>query len=144
MSQIDFYLLPGPAPEQQLLFACRLTLKAWRLGRQVYLYAKDATQCQTLDQLLWQFQADAFVPHQILDTQTALKAPVVISHQPAPAPCSDLLINLHDKPCPFAAQFARVAELIVNSEAARMRGREHFRHYREQGHRLTSHPISQA
>ena len=62
-TKIDFYILPSAATSARLDFACKLTEKAWRLGHRVYLHCSDAAQRQDLDERLWRFKGESFVPH---------------------------------------------------------------------------------
>jgi DNA polymerase-3 subunit chi len=63
MTRVDFYILPPGDERQRLVFACRLTEKAYRQGLTVYLRAGDETTASQLDQLLWTFRQGSFVPH---------------------------------------------------------------------------------
>ncbi len=65
MSKVDFYILPTDSLSARLDFACKLCEKAWRLGHQVYLHCQDAEQRSELDQRLWRFKGEAFVPHDL-------------------------------------------------------------------------------
>ena len=53
----------------------------------------------------------------------------------------DLLVNLDLKVPPFAARFARIAEIVVEDPAIRQATRESFRFYREQGYALQDHRL---
>ena len=63
MTKIDFYILPDTPLEARLAFACRLTETIARKGYRLYLYAEDEAMARELDQRLWDFRPDAFVPH---------------------------------------------------------------------------------
>ena len=63
LTKVDFYILPSADPAARLDFACKLTDKAWRLGHRVYLHCSDAAQRQDLDERLWCFKGESFVPH---------------------------------------------------------------------------------
>lgn len=141
MTQVDFYILPSAELSARLMFACKLTEKAWRLGHRIYLYCQDEVQCQALDQSLWQFRAEAFVAH-TLSHDNPEDAAVVIGHSEPPASHADLLINLSTEIPAFAARFRRIAEVVIEEPASRQAAREHFRFYREQGYALQDHRLS--
>ena len=67
MSKVDFYILPTDSLSARLDFACKLCDKAWRLGHRVYLHCQDAEQRSELDQRLWHFKGEAFVPHDLAE-----------------------------------------------------------------------------
>src|SRR3546814_14710330 len=62
----DFYLIAKPRfLEQPLLLVCELTKRALAAGQHILILARDAEQAEALDGLLWEFDADAWLPHQI-------------------------------------------------------------------------------
>jgi len=142
MTQVDFYILAQV--QQRALFACRLAEKIYRLGKRVYIHTADERHSRTLDDLLWTFQSGSFVPHELYQTDHAAQSPVIIGHHAAPTATADVLINISDDMPIFYARFARVAEVVDGEEAVKLKGRERFRHYREQGCTMLSHPIDAA
>ncbi|MEZ5578324.1 MAG: DNA polymerase III subunit chi [Candidatus Competibacteraceae bacterium] len=44
--------------------ACRLADKAYGLGHTVYLFTASEARAAALDDLLWTFRQDSFVPHE--------------------------------------------------------------------------------
>ena len=139
LTKIDFYILPSADPSARLDFACKLTEKAWRLGHRVYLHCTDNAQRQDLDERLWRFKGESFVPHS--NTEDQPDGVVVMGCTDAPASHQDLLINLDLKVPDFFKRFARVAEVVVEDPAVRQAARESFRFYREQGYPLQDHKL---
>ncbi|HDS1737554.1 DNA polymerase III subunit chi [Pseudomonas sp. BP8] len=139
MSQVDFYVLPTDALSARLDFACKLCEKAWRLGHRVYLHCQDATQRGELDQRLWQFKGEAFVPHDLAEAHA--DATVVLGLGNDPGTHDDLLINLSAAVPEFVGRFQRVAEIVVEEPTIREAARERFRFYREQGYALQNHRL---
>ena len=56
-------------------------------------------------------------------------------------PERDLLINLSDDLPPSIDAFPRVAELVTSDDETRVRGRQRFTEYRNQGHELETHKV---
>lgn len=143
--QVDFYLLPSAQPLDALDFTCKLLDKAWRLGHRAWVVCATAEQCQALDERLWRFRAEAFVPHapQADDPH----APVVLATG-VPATearghaLHDLLVNLAEGLPQGHEGFARVAEIVPDEPALRQAARERFRFYRERGYALQNHRLS--
>jgi DNA polymerase III subunit chi len=107
-------------------------MKAWRAGLPVFLRGTDAQQCAELDDLLWRFKPEAFVPHEL--QQDDPHAPVVIGQDEPPEAEQGVLINLNPGLSPFVERFSRVIE-IVNQEADLLTAcRENFRSYRQRGY----------
>lgn len=132
MTRIEFYVLPDPMPQERLRTACQLALKAWRQGMPVFIRANDAAQCEQLDQLLWQFRSDTFVPHNLYADDP--QAPVVIGTDEAPAQAGGLLLNLAPNIAPQLTQFQRIIEIINQQPDLLEAGRENFRRYRQRGY----------
>ncbi|WP_339650228.1 DNA polymerase III subunit chi [Halopseudomonas pelagia] len=142
MTRIDFYLLTSSAPQTRLDYACRLAHKAWSKGHQVYLHCADEQQAQTLDELLWSFRADAFLPH--ASTTEQPNAKVVCGYGEDAGEHHDLLINLADQSPAFFSQFNRLAEIVIELDPVRVPARERFRFYRERGYPLQTHQLRTA
>ncbi|UTW08996.1 DNA polymerase III subunit chi [Pseudomonas benzenivorans] len=132
MPRIEFYVLSSATPADRLRAACQLAMKAWRAGLPVFLRAADAAQCAELDELLWRFKAETFVPHDL--HQHDPQAPVVIGLDEQPATEQGVLINLNPSLSPFVDRFSRVIE-IVNQEPDLLTAcRENYRSYRQRGY----------
>lgn len=133
MTRIDFYEVAG----DELTYACRIIEKAWRSGMAVYAHAADAGQAARLDERLWVFRADSFVPHAL--AAAGEPAPVLIGHGDAPPAPHEALVNLGNEVPDFFEQFTRVAELVPADAALREPSRRRYAFYQERGHPLQHH-----
>jgi DNA polymerase-3 subunit chi len=131
MPRIEFYVLPSSQPAGRLKMACQLTAKAWRAGLSVFLRGADAAQCAELDELLWRFKGETFIPHNLYSD--APDAPVVIGLDQPPLLPQGLLINLHPQICTDCTQFSRIIEIVNQQPEQLALSRENFRLYRQQG-----------
>ncbi|SDI46884.1 DNA polymerase III, chi subunit [Pseudomonas flavescens] len=132
MPRIEFYVLSSTTPAERLRAACQVAGKAWRHGLPVFLRGRDVEQCAELDQLLWQFRQESFIPHGL--HQDGPQAPVVIGLDEAPASAQGVLINLGSTLSAHVEHFSRVIE-IVNQEPDLLTAcRENFRSYRQRGY----------
>ncbi|MDR7023161.1 DNA polymerase III subunit chi [Pseudomonas peli] len=132
MPRIEFYVLSTAVPAERLRAACQLAMKAWRAGMPVFLRGSDAQQCIEVDELLWRFKAESFVPHSLY--QDDAHAPVVIGQDEEPSSTQGVLINLGSTLSPQVERFSRVIE-IVNQEPDLLTAcRENFRSYRQRGY----------
>jgi len=141
--QVDFYILPQTDPAAKHAYACRIANKAFGQGMTVFIATEDAAQSRAVDKLLWTFAQSSFVPHAVCDgeRQEPARYPVQIGAGAAPDGF-DLLISLRRDAPDSYAQFARVAELIINDADDKAAGRARFRFYREQGVAPNTHNIS--
>ena len=76
MPRIEFYVLSSSDATGRLRAACQLALKAWSAGLPVFVRGSDEAQCGELDELLWTFKAERFVPHDL--HRDAPLSPVVL------------------------------------------------------------------
>lgn len=141
MTQVDFYILPSTETTEQLLFACRLTEKAWKRGHQVFIQAQDQAQAEHIDQLLWQFRPDCFVPHLMITDENVASVPVAIGFDDHCGHHHDVMINL----CPHIpdhfSRFERVAEIVYQQHALLAAKREDWRFYQQRGYLLNRHDM---
>lgn len=139
MTRVDFYLLDGESGENRQHFACRLADKAYRQGRRIYIHAGSQAEVQMLDQLLWTFREQSFLPHGVAGQADPHVTPVLLGQEQAPEREDDVLINLAPQVPSFFSRFQRVAEIIDGHPQTRSAGRERYRFYRDRGYPLETH-----
>jgi len=144
MTRIDFYLQQAESAASLDTLVCRLVDKAFRQGHRTYILTADAESAARLDNLLWTFSGDSFVPHGVytgtVDTPTE-PPPVMLGHREPPPAWHDVLVTLGpDVPGCFS-RFERVAEVVGVDEGDKKRARERFRFYRDRGYPLETHEI---
>ena len=76
--QIDFYVLQEQTTGGRFKLACRIVEKAYRLGHRVYVRTGNSDDTNVLDNLLWSFSQNSFVPHQLSTESDSRESPVVI------------------------------------------------------------------
>ena len=148
MTRIDFYILTGDAHASREQFTCRLAEKVYLLGQRAYIHTESAEHSAMLDQLLWSYKQNSFVPHAIEDETPDPEAAVLIGHGSNTenhhhAQNRELLINLASEIPLFFSSFKRVVEVINNDEQTKQCGRDHYRFYRDRGYTLENHTINQ-
>lgn len=137
MTQVDFHILSVQQFDEAALYVCRLAEKAWRAGHQVLIHCDDAWMTP-IDELLWSYRPESFVPHGLLSDGLA---PVNISSQHACGEHHDVMINLsHDQPTSFS-RFNRVIEVVFAEDQLKAAKRAHYKFYQERGYPLKSHPM---
>jgi len=132
--RVDFYVLNTPTPKQRFTFACRLVEKAYLRGLHVMVLNASDADAKALDDLLWTFNDQSFVPHRLCrdrEFTNSEDAPVHLCADLDAAPAADLLVNLSDRLPTGLERFARIAEIIDGDPQRRRLGRERFKAYRE-------------
>ena len=141
MPRADFYLIKKERfREEPLLLVCELAKKAHARGLPMLVLARDAAQAERLDDLLWSFEPDAFIPHQIAGEDIDEdEADVLIAPPEVDAPMRALVLNLRD--APVDGTFDRVLEVVPADESARGPLRERWKQYKARGLELKSHDM---
>ncbi len=139
MTQVDFYILDENSGENRQHYACRLTDKAYRQGRKVYIHTSSPGETQMLDRLLWTFRDQSFVPHGIASASDPEITPVLIGEQEPPEQADDVLINLSPQVPSFFSRFERVAEIVDQNTEVKQASRQHYQFYRDRGYPLNTH-----
>lgn len=140
MARADFYLIEKPRfREQPLLLVCELATKALAAAQPLLILARDQNQAEQIDDLLWSFDAEAFIPHQLAGGEDDADIEVLIA-TPDMTPLSrPLQLNLRDQA--VAGAFERVLEVVPADKNARDGSRQRWREYRERGIEVASHPL---
>ena len=141
MTLIDFYVLKKENLDEQHHFACRLIEKAVRQGNRVMVATKDANESQKLDEYLWSFRPDAFVPHTVLGQNYAEHSPVLISHAEDDDSHHDVLINLRLAVPPQFSRFKRLAEVVIQEKSVLENSRLSYAYYKQRGYPINTHKL---
>jgi DNA polymerase-3 subunit chi len=137
----DFYLIQKPRfREEPLRLVCELARKAYDANLWTLVLARDAAQAEALDDLLWAFDENAYIPHQIAGTDDEDElAPVLIASPDADVPLRALVINLRD--APVEGSFERVLEVVPADESARGPLRDRWKQYQARGLELKKYDM---
>ena len=130
----------------KLQYACRLLRKAYRQGARVAV-GGGVPLLQQLDQALWTFEPQEFVPHVRLGVGARGTPPA--SHQRTPiwllepgahAPDCTVLVNLGPERLPGDDGYERIIELVSKEPEDASAGRRRWKQYEAQGWTITHHP----
>ena len=145
MTNVDFYILSDTTAEARTAFACRLADTILRKQYRIHIHVDDAESAAQLDEQLWQFRPDSYVPHMRLDTPIEPQPPVTIGHgDEAPEPGIDVLLNLALDIPDWFSRFDRVAEIICQRQDILNAKRECWQTYKQRGYPVKSHDMRQA
>ena len=132
MPRADFYLIDKPRfRDDPLLLVCELAKKAFESGQRTLILARSFDEAQQLDEKLWEFDEDAFVPHQIAGDDDDEITPVLIATPDTQATDRALVINLRDDCAP--GLFERVLEVVPADEDQRTGSRLRWKTYQHAG-----------
>lgn len=132
MPRADFYLIDKPRfREQPLLLVCELAKRAYATQQPTLILTRDFAQAEAIDELLWDFDADAYIPHQIAGDDDDQHTAVLIVPPGVDTPDRPLLINLRET-CPNG-RFERVLEVVAAEPAEREGSRTRWTEYKRLG-----------
>lgn len=142
MPKIDFYLIPEAGEKERMAFACRLVEKIHKQQRRIYIHTDNPQAAYEMDELLWTYREDSFLPHNLYGEGPDPAPPIQIGFDKTPDKHRDVLINLSITVPEFYHQFARILELVSNNTAATDAGRERYKLYRSKRIEITTHKLT--
>ena len=140
MPRADFYLIDKPRfREQPLLLVCELVKKAFAAEQAVLVLARSQEQAEEIDQLLWEFDDDAFIPHQIAGDDDDANCAVLIATPDFSPEDRALVLNLRDECAP--GSWDRVLEVVAADTSERDGSRARWREYQQRGIELKKYDM---
>ena len=131
------------------LYSCRLVEKVFNLGHSILIAVDSEDQAKALDDLLWSFKPESFIPHQIIggdyspiDEPPAAgdgEAIVEITFSSTAGNHSQVLINLSSKVPEYFSRFARLSEIVIQDPKILEITREHYKFYKQRGYPIAQH-----
>lgn len=139
--QIDFYLLQPNANISKELLVCRITEKAYKLGHKIFIFCQNQEDTHNLDELLWTYKPDSFLPHNIQGEGPEPPPPIQLGYTTEPRGFNDILINMAPQYPSFYKKFLRIIEIVDSDDVSKENARKLYREYKKQGFNLNTHEI---
>ncbi|MBU2925568.1 DNA polymerase III subunit chi [Colwellia sp. 4_MG-2023] len=153
-TQVMFYLLNDEKTDNNdkdaettdkssaLYHACLQASHFYRQNQRVFIYTQDKEQAEQIDELLWAFDTDSFVPHNLAGEGPKQGAMVEISDQPLRGR-RPVLINLTETMPTFANQFQFIVDFVPSDEILKQKARERFKTCRQWGFQVNNQVVAQ-
>ena len=141
MPTVDFYILYTDSRQEKNILVGQVTHKAWQQGYRIHIQTQSPAQARFIDKLLWTYQEDSFLPHDIYPDVPESMAPIQIGYSSQIGENMRVLINLTEQIPSFCEQFERIVEIVDDIPSARESGRTRYRLYKSQGYELKTHDI---
>jgi DNA polymerase-3 subunit chi len=148
-TKVQFYILPEhseQADESQHALYHQVCLQAafyYRANQRVFIFTQDQQQAMALDEMLWAFDPDSFVPHNLLGEGPRQGAAVELSWQ-APTNRRAVLINLTPTVPNFANQFSQIIDFVPTDDTLKQQARDRFRTCRQWGFQVETQTMTPA
>lgn len=148
-TQVMFYLLPDEdktdaseiTASMSHYHACLQASYFYRQNQRVFIYTQDQHSAEQVDEMLWAFDSDSFVPHNLSGEGPKQGAAVEISHQ-APRGRRPVLINLTNTVPSFANQFQLIVDFVPSDEKLKQLARERFKACRQLGFQVDNQAVA--
>lgn len=142
MTQVDFYILNKQSVQDQYLFTCRVLEKAQQQGNRVLIQTDNENKAKELDQLIWAYNPNSFLPHVLLNNSGELhRSPIAIGWQQDPAHHDDIIINLSSEMPSFYSRFKRYIGIVVQEDQVLAQTRRHFKFLKDRGYQINTHDL---
>jgi len=138
-SKADFYVLPSSDPDARGRFLCRLVEKIRALGHQLYIQTANESEAKRIDQLLWEYRPEAFLPHQLIGE--GLGTGVQIGWDQQRPEHQDVFVNLDLDIPEDALQFERILEVVVQTEEVLTSTRKNYKRYQSNNIQIDMHDM---
>jgi len=119
--------------------ACLQAAYFYRQNQKVFIYTQDQTQAHDIDEMLWAFEPDSFVAHNLLGEGPRGGSPVEISWQ-NPTIRRPVLINLTNTMPNFTNNFSTVVDFVPTNELLKQQARDRYRACKQWGFLVESQP----
>lgn len=139
--RVDFYLLESNSAKERHLLCCRLIEKAYARGHRVFIYCSSKEEAELIDELLWTFKDDSFIPHNLQGEGPEPPPAVQIGYAQEPRGFNDILINMQAEVASFHKRFCRIIEIVGAEEEDKALSRQRFRYYRQMQYVLHTHNV---
>lgn len=142
MTDVDFYTLAQQTLQERFLFAARLAEKSVNAGHEVLLLVDNQEQAKILDELLWSYRADAFIPHCLLDEANknpSCSVHISINHEIGHH--HDVLICLTSQLPPTFSRFKRLLEVVIQEDQVLHYTRKHYKFLKDRGFPIKHHDM---
>jgi DNA polymerase-3 subunit chi len=134
MTEIRFYHLERSNLDQVLP---QLVGKAMQTGQRILIKAPDSKEVERLNEHLWTFDPNSFLPHGSAKDGNETDQPVFITDNDENPNAASILFLTHDLECPDLSLYQMVCEIFDGrNEQSLTSARTRWKAYKEAGHDL--------
>ena len=135
MSDVRFYHLTRQPLEQALP---AILMKAYKGGRKVLVRCADGAMVKKMNDTLWTYRADSFLPHGMAGEEFAEDQPVLLTDKDENANNADVLVLCGGAVSEQIGDFALCCEMLEDHHADQVASaRARWKDYKDAGHEVT-------
>ncbi|MDP6165754.1 MAG: DNA polymerase III subunit chi [Gammaproteobacteria bacterium] len=138
MARADFYTLKDSHGDARYRLLQQLLSKSMTAGQSVHIHCRDEAEAAHLDDYIWAFKPESFLPHHQLGQEIPLRSPITLGYHELRPERADICINFATDP---VTNFERIIEIVVQETSILQKTRDHYRHYQQQGMDMHLHKL---
>ena len=135
---MSFYHLDKVDLDAKFKTACRLASQAYERAKSVFILTANEEDATTIDELLWEFPPNRFIPH-VRSADKPVQHNLVRIHNQLPEDSHYVLINLTSEAVAIAGRFERIFEIVMPDEVSTARTRHN--HYEKLNCTVQNHSV---
>lgn len=139
--KVNFYLLKQDTEQARRLLACRLAEQQARQGQRICILTDSPEAAQEVDQLLWSYTPDSFLPHALAGDAAAAQVQIVVGHGTEAPAGTTCILNLGQEAPLNQPSLAAIAEFVLSDDDAKTRSRARWNLYKQLGYELQHHAL---
>lgn len=128
-------------PDDHLVLAAKIAAEQYRNGQRIFICVDNNETACAIDEIIWSFDPDSFVPHNLQGEGPKGGAPVEIGITP-PVGNRKVLINLAKNVPDYIRRFNQVFDFVPVEPVAKQAARERFKKLRQLGATITTQDIN--
>lgn len=123
---ITFYILEDVDIAKAQAFLCNAIEKHYARDKKIYVHTSSLDEAKLLDDALWTYRADSFIPHHIRAMDESISSPIEIGFS-----------NIPD----HLASFTDVIDIVSPETSKQAQARERYKQFRQKGFSITTHKL---
>ena len=138
MARIEFHILNSSGDEARIRHACLLIEQLYQQQKTVFVLVDSDSTATKIDELLWIFRDQAFIPHELCTAQSPSddRIKVLIGLDNPPIDFQTSIIHLGNDALPAFHNTSLIIEIVDADPVHKQQARERYKQYRDQGHQL--------
>ncbi len=138
MTAVEFHVLSTTGDDARMRYASQLVEQAYAKGERSYVLVSNEVEAQRMDETLWTFRDQAFIPHEMASAGVPSHPRIMalIGNGAAPDEFKARLINLSNTMPNDVETFMLVIEIVDTDTQRKQQARERYKQYRERGCQL--------
>ncbi len=121
--------------------AARIAAEQYGRGQKVYILTNTQADAELLDEYLWSFPPERFIPHNLQGEGPKAGAPVEIGTG-TPVGNRTVLINLSEQVPSYIRRFSHIFDFVPFDDALKAQARARYKTLRQQGAHIETHDVT--